>query len=64
MFFRPIRDKIEALRRMVWKVERTPGAAPVDTAELKRLMLRRIAELEAKEAGKPEDPSTDTRRAA
>jgi hypothetical protein len=66
MFFRPIRDKIESLRRMIRKVEQTRGAAPTDIAELKRLMLARIAELESKEAAESSEtrPTQNPRRAA
>lgn len=67
MFFRPIRDKIKSLRRMIGKIGRTRGAAPADLAELQRLMLSRIAELEARERA-DSDPSSassqNDRRAA
>jgi hypothetical protein len=66
MFFQSIRDKVESLHRILRKVERTRGAAPTDVADLKRLMLARIAELESNEAteepGAP--PARTPRRAA
>jgi hypothetical protein len=65
MFFRAIREKIDNLRRMVQKVEQTQGAVPVDIADLKRLLLARIAELESKEATEgSQAPTSQTRRAA
>jgi hypothetical protein len=66
MFFRPIRDKIKSLRRMIGKIGRTRGTAPGDVAELQRLMLSRIAELEAREraASDPSTSSQSDRRAA
>jgi hypothetical protein len=66
MFFRPIRDKIESLRRVVWKIEHIRGAASRDVAELKRLMLARIAVLESEESSELSEASTSqiTRRAA
>jgi hypothetical protein len=66
MFFRPICDKVKSLRTIVRKVERTRGAAPADVAELKRLLLSRIAELESKEAPPPSETQTSStpRRAA
>jgi hypothetical protein len=65
MFFRPIRDKIENLRRMIQKVQQTRGAASRDVAEVKRLMAARIAELELKDVTESsEAPRTRTPRRA
>jgi hypothetical protein len=65
MFWRPIQERIAALRRMVKRLERTPDASPHDIAELKRIMSKRIAELEAKKpASEQDDASRPTRRAA
>jgi len=65
MFWRPIQERIAALRGMLKRIERTPGASPRDVAELKRIMANRIAELEAKKpAPESDDTSGPTRRAA
>jgi iron-sulfur cluster repair protein YtfE (RIC family) len=65
MFFRSIRERIDNLFRMVQKVEQTQGAIPVDIADLKRLLLARIAELESKEATEGSEAATSqTLRAA
>lgn len=66
MVFRPpARETAELLRSILKKLEETPDNEFGDLAYLRRLMLERIAELEAvQQAGSSETETPATRRNA
>ena len=65
MIWRPIHERIALLRGLLKKLERTPGASPRDLADLRRIMSKRITELEGSKVDpKPESASRHDRRAA
>ena len=63
MLFRPpARETIQSLRSILQNLEETTDPESIDLAYLRRLMMERIAELEAAqrfESSATETPSTD-----